>query len=89
MPKNLKLVSIHDVLTSRQARSDPTGSRARVKGEPIPETEATPIHSWALSGAPAPAKSLLHGWALSDPVIPPRFRGRSRRKGRNPGSVKS
>jgi hypothetical protein len=37
VPKNLRLVSIHDVLTRREARSDPTGSRARIKGEPIPE----------------------------------------------------
>jgi hypothetical protein len=27
VPKNLRLVSIHDVLTSREARSDPTVSR--------------------------------------------------------------
>lgn len=71
MPKNLKLVSIHDLLTPREARSDPTGSRARIKGEPIPEEEGirntrAPLHSWALSGAPAPgAEAPLRGWALS------------------------
>lgn len=51
MPKNLRLVSIHDVLTAREARSDPTGSRARIRGEPVPEPE--PLHGWALSGTPS------------------------------------
>jgi hypothetical protein len=65
VPKNLKLVSIHDVLTSREARSDPTGSRARIRGEPRPEPEP-PLHGRALSGVAAPeAKTPLYGWALS------------------------
>jgi hypothetical protein len=63
--KNVRLVSIHDVLTSREARSDPTGSRAQIRGEPLPEPEP-PLHERTLSGAPAPkAKSPLYGWALS------------------------
>jgi hypothetical protein len=62
--KNLRLASIHDVLTSREARSDPTGSRARIRGEPLPEPAS--LHGRTLSGAPAPkAKSPLYGWALS------------------------
>jgi hypothetical protein len=65
VPKNLRLVSIHDVLTSREALSDPTGSRAHIKGEPIAEQEL-PLHGRALSGVAAPeATSPLHGWALS------------------------
>jgi hypothetical protein len=67
VPKNLRLVSIHDVLTSRDARSDPTGSRARIKGEPAPE----PLHGAAVSGGRAPETgSLLHGWALSNRRAP-------------------
>jgi hypothetical protein len=86
VPKNLRLVSIHDVLTSREARSDPTGSRARIKGEPPPEPASRshakqepepPLHGRALSGAPAlEANSPLYGWALSDPVRAPRSRRR-------------
>jgi hypothetical protein len=75
VPKNLRLVSIHDVLTAREARSDPTGSRARIRGEPLPEPASRshakqepepPLHGRALSGTPAPeAQQPLHGWALS------------------------
>jgi len=78
VPKNLRLVSIHDVLTSREARSDPTGSRARIKGERAPEAAPkTLLHGWTLSGTPATeAKTPLYAWALSDPVRAPRLRRR-------------
>jgi hypothetical protein len=52
--RTLDGVSIHDVLTSREARSDPTASRARIRGEP-------PLHGWALSGAAAPAEGVCRG----------------------------
>jgi hypothetical protein len=75
MLKNVRLVSIHDVLTNREARSDPTGSRARIRGEPLPEPASRshakqepepPLHGRALSGVPVPeARAPLHGWALA------------------------
>lgn len=42
MPKNLKLVSIHDVLTSREVRSDPTVSRDHVSADGGSEPERPP-----------------------------------------------
>jgi hypothetical protein len=37
VPKRLRLVSIYDVLTSREARSDPTGAVEKI---PVPKLKA-------------------------------------------------
>lgn len=86
LPKFFQRVTGADMLrvcmkVPRQPGIDPTGSRARIKGEPLPEPPKasrakqepepprhlkSPLYSWSLSAAPASeAKAPLHGWALS------------------------